>query len=156
MHPNPKTGIWCSSEGLNSYARELGRLPCSALNDFSWLSFVICFSRQTGRRQSSSPPCLGAACVWIWRWQVRVRQIRNSTVCIWCAIVHCSMRISVMRPQPMGYRHRWDHFSPRCPILKDLNQVMAWKMWVILDNSESESDIRHKLNQNVSFDFTRN
>ena len=61
------------------------------------------------------------------------QKLRNSTVCIWCAIVHCSMRISAMRPQPMGYRHRWDHFSPRCPILKDLNQVMAWKMWVALD-----------------------
>ena len=32
-----------------------------------------------------------------------------------CVSVHCAMR-----PQPMGYRHRWDHFSPRCPILKDL------------------------------------
>ena len=50
----------------------------TSLNDSAWLSFVICFSRQTGRRQSSSPPCLGAACVWIWRWQVRARQIRNS------------------------------------------------------------------------------
>ena len=68
----------------------------TSLNDSAWLSFVICFSRQTGQRQSTSPPCLGAACVWIWRWQVRVRQIRNSTVCIWCAIVHCSMRISAL------------------------------------------------------------
>ena len=118
----------------------VGRLPYSPLNDSAWLSFVICFSRQTGRRQSTSPPCLGAACVWIWRWQVRVRQIRNSTVCIWCAIVHCSMRISAMRPQPMGYRHRWDHFSPRCPILKDLKdgledvghigQFRKWKWYL--------------------------
>ena len=52
-----------------------------------------------------------------------------------CELVHCAMR-----PQPMGYRHRWDHFSPRCPILKDLKdgledvghigQFRKWKWYL--------------------------